>query len=158
MSGVHNQFPADQDPVSGTLHPITWDVRLLDLEKPPRGSNINRFWRIALEDPRIWAGTMKVLAEKLKDDTLLKGGRGAPRARAGALRRRHRVRPAPSGVIPPIGDAQEALATLRKNIETLRGWFSDTKVSYWAGDGRAEPAGPSMSLSKDMRRPASRAS
>ena len=23
---------------------------------------------------------------------------------------------------------------LRKNIETLRGWFSDTKVSYWAGE------------------------
>ena len=59
MSGVHNQFWYE-DPVSGTLHPIPWDVRLLDLEKPPRGSNIHRFWRIALEDPRFWAGTMRV--------------------------------------------------------------------------------------------------
>ncbi|MCY3000585.1 MAG: CotH kinase family protein [Planctomycetota bacterium] len=138
MSGVHNQFWYE-DPVSGTLHPITWDVRLLDLEKPPRGSNINRFWRIALEDPRIWAGTMKVLAEKLKDDTLLKEAE----ARLALVQERYadaieydQLR---SGVIPPIGDAQEALATLRKNIETLRGWFSDTKVSYCAApspDGR----------------------
>jgi hypothetical protein len=133
MSGVHNQFWYE-DPVSGTLHPIPWDVRLLDLEKPPRGSNINRFWRIALEDPRIWAGTMKVLAEKLNDDSILK----AAEARLALVQERFadaieydQLR---SGVIPPIGDAQEALATLRKNIETLRGWFSDTKVSYWAGE------------------------
>lgn len=131
MSGVHNQFWYE-DPVSGTLHPVPWDVRLLDLEKPPRGSNINRFWRIALEDPRIWAGTMKVLAEKLKDDSLLK----AAEERLALVQERYadaieydQLR---SGVIPPIGDAQEALATLRKNIETLRGWFSDTKVSYCA--------------------------
>jgi hypothetical protein len=130
MSGVHNQFWYE-DPVSGTLHPVPWDVRLLDLEKPPRGSNINRFWRIALEDPRIWAGTMKVLAEKLKDDSLL----NEAEARLALVQERFddaieydQLR---SGIIPPIGDAKQALATLRKNVETLRGWFADPKVSYF---------------------------
>jgi len=131
MSGVHNQFWYE-DPVSGTLHPVPWDVRLLDLEKPPRGSNINRFWRIALEDPRLWTGAMNVLAEKLKDDSLLM----VAQARL-ALVQEHfadaiaydQLR---SGVIPPIGDAREALATLRKNIETLRGWASDASAACCA--------------------------
>jgi len=131
MSGVHNQFWYE-DPVSGTLHPVPWDVRLLDLEKPPRGSNINRFWRIALQDPRIWIGTMNVLAEKLRDDSILK----AAEARLALVQERcadaieyDQLR---SGVIPPIGDAQHALATLRKNIETLRSWFSDASATYCA--------------------------
>ena len=128
MSGVHNQFWYE-DPASGTLHPIPWDVRLLDLEKPPRGSNIHRLWRVALEDPRIWAGTMKVIAEKLGDDSLLK----AAEARLARVQDRYadaleydRIR---SGIIPPIGDAAVALATLRKNIEVLRGWSRDAKAS-----------------------------
>lgn len=128
MSGVHNQFWYE-DPVSGTLHPITWDVRLLDLEKPPRGSNIHRFWRIALEDPRIWSGTMKVLAAKLADDSLLE----AATERLARVQGRYadaieydRIR---SGIIPPIGDAALALATLRRNIEVLRGWSRDAKAS-----------------------------
>ena len=138
MSGVHNQFWYE-DPVSGTLHPVPWDVRLLDLEKPPRGSNINRFWRIALEDPRLWTGAMKVLAEKLKDDSLLM----VAQARLAHVQEHFadaiaydRLR---SGVIPPIGDAREALATLRKNIETLRGWASDARAkacSAMSPDGR----------------------
>ena len=128
MSGVHNQFWYE-DPVSGTLHPIPWDVRLLDLEKPPRGSNIHRFWRIALEDPRFWAGTMRVLSEKLKDDSLLK----AAEERLALVQARHsdaleydRIR---SGIIPPIGDAAVALATLRRNVEILRGWVRDATAS-----------------------------
>lgn len=131
MSGVHNQFWYE-DPVSGTLHPIPWDVRLLDLEKPPRDSNINHFWRVALEDPRIWAGTMRVLAEKLKDDSLLQSAA----ARMALVQERYadaiEYDTLRSGIVPPIGDAQEALATLRKNIETLRSWRSDAKASVSA--------------------------
>jgi hypothetical protein len=127
MSGVHNQFWYE-DPVNGSLHPIPWDVRLLELGKPPQGSNVNRFWRAALKDPRIWAGTMRVLSEKLADDSLVRGAEErmerVERLYADAIEY-EQLR---GGVIPPIGDAREALATLRKNVETLRGWMADARV------------------------------
>ena len=49
-SGVHNQFWYE-DPSSGVLHPIAWDLRMLDLDHPPADSRFNRFWRAALREP-----------------------------------------------------------------------------------------------------------
>jgi hypothetical protein len=131
MSGVHNQFWYE-DPAAGTLHPIVWDVRLLDLTQPPRGSNVNRFWRAALKDPRLWEGTMRVLAEKLADDSLL----AAAEERVRGVWERHRDAFAydalRAGVVPPVGDPETTLATLRKNVETLREWTRDARASVAA--------------------------
>ncbi len=129
MSGVHNQFWYE-DPTSGKLHPIVWDVRLLDLEKPPPGSNINRFWRAALEDPRVWDGAMREVAKWLEGDRLYK----LAEARVNEAWRKYeaefRYDTLRAGVIPPVGDPQTTLATLRRNLDTLRGWMSDSQVSY----------------------------
>jgi hypothetical protein len=123
------------------LHPVVWDVRLLDLEHPPRDSNINRFWRAALKDPRVWEG----------DDARTRGeaeGRFAPPAAEqrvnGVWQRYHdefEYDTLRSGVIPPVGDPQSTLAILRKNVETLRKWLEDARVS-----AHVEPLGKSSFL------------
>lgn len=129
MSGVHNQFWYE-DPVSGTLHPVVWDVRLLDLSKPPRGSNINFFWRQVLRDPRVWTGTMKVLAEKLGADSLLESAAARMHFVAERYADAIAFEQLRSGAVPPIGDVESALAILRKNVETLRGWLNDASVQF----------------------------
>ncbi|MDX1745577.1 MAG: CotH kinase family protein [Halobacteriales archaeon] len=48
MSGVHNQFWYE-DPSTGHLHPIPWDLRLLLLGSRP--APVNEFLRAALRDP-----------------------------------------------------------------------------------------------------------
>lgn len=132
MSGVHNQLWYE-DPTSGTLHPVVWDVRLLDLDKPPPHSNINRFWRAALKDPRIWDGAMREVAKWLEGDKLMKL---AEERVNGAWQRfgdEFAYDMLRAGVVPPVGDPEVTLATLRKNVETLRGWLSDASASVTIG-------------------------
>jgi len=129
MSGVHNQFWYE-DPTSGKLHPIVWDVRLLDLEKPPPGSNINRFWRAALEDPRVWDGAMREVAKWLEGDKLYKLAEQRVNEAWKKYDAKFEYESLRAGVIPPVGDPRTTLATLRKNLETLRGWLSDVNVEY----------------------------
>jgi hypothetical protein len=128
MSGVHNQFWYE-DPSNGKFHPLPWDVRLLDLEHPPRGSNYNRFWRAALRDPRVWSGTMRVLADKLKDDRILREAEERIHREWSRYRDEFQYDTLRNGVIPPVGDPDSTLATLRKNVETLRGWMKDARAS-----------------------------
>lgn len=137
MSGVHNQFWYE-DPTSGKLHPIVWDVRLLDLDKPPTGSNINRFWRAALEDPRVWDGAMREVAKWLEGDKLYK----LAEQRVNEAWRKYEAEfeydTLRAGVIPPVGDPKTTLATLRKNLDTLRAWASDARCetsSVYQDDG-----------------------
>jgi len=129
MSGVHNQFWYE-DPTSGKLHPIVWDVRLLDLDKPPPGSNINRFWRAALEDPRVWDGAMREVAKWLEGDKLYKLAEQRVNEAWKKYEAEFQYESLRAGVIPPVGDPRTTLATLRKNLDTLRGWLSDVNVEY----------------------------
>lgn len=128
MSGVHNQFWYE-DPTSGKLHPIVWDVRLLDLEKPPPGSNINRFWRAALEDPRVWDGAMREVAKWLEGDKLYKLAEQRVNEAWRKYEAEFEYESLRAGVIPPVGDPRTTLATLRKNLDTLRGWTREAQVS-----------------------------
>jgi parallel beta-helix repeat protein len=127
MSGVHNQFWYE-DPTSGKLHPIVWDVRLLDLEKPPPGSNINRFWRAALEDPRVWDGAMREVAKWLEGDKLFKLAEERVNRAWEKYEAEFEYDSLRAGVVPPVGDPKTTLATLRKNLDTLRRWMSDVAV------------------------------
>lgn len=138
MSGVHNQFWYE-DPTSGKLHPVVWDVRLLDLEKPPTGSNINRFWRAALEDPRVWDGAMREVAKWLEGDKLYKLAEQRVNEAWRKYEAEFKYDTLRAGVIPPVGDPQSTLATLRKNLDTLRGWMSDVRVEYRATPNSTNP-------------------
>ena len=131
MSGVHNQFWYE-DPADGRLHPIVWDLRLLDIDDPPPGSVINRFWRAALRDPRVMHDALIEVSRWLADDRLL----ALVRERAEAVEARYadhlaydRLR---AGVISPVGSAGATLALLRHNLERLGEWTRDARVAWVA--------------------------
>jgi len=126
MSGVHNQLWYD-DPVDGTLHPIVWDLRLLDLEHPPRDSNWNRFWQEILRDPRVLDEALTYLNARLADG-LLDEARERVETVHGRYRDHFEYDRLREGVIHPVGDPESTLALLAANAEVLRGWIGDARV------------------------------
>jgi hypothetical protein len=135
MSGVHNQYWYE-DPTSGTLHPVLWDVRLLDLEAPPRDSNVNRFWRAALRDPRVWNGALREVAARLKDDRLLREAEQRARGAWERYRDAFEYDSLRAGIVLPVGDPDTAVAMLKKNLDTLRSWIADARASVGIESGR----------------------
>ncbi len=71
MSPIHNQLWYE-DPSSGKLHPIVWDLLLRRLDMPAADARIHRLWSAALRDPRLLDDTMATLDGWLRDDRLLK--------------------------------------------------------------------------------------
>ena len=127
MSGVHNQLWYD-DPVTGKLHPIVWDLRLLELGSPPRGSNWNRFWREVLRDPRVMADALAYLDANL--DRVLETARERATSAWETYRPHFEYDRLREGVIHPVGDPESTLARLERNAERLRGWIEDARVDW----------------------------
>lgn len=135
MSNIHNQLWY-LDPSTQTLHPIPWDLRVLDLADPP-DQPLNGFLRAALRDPfvvdatlreveaRIAGGELQSLADSLAW-TIWE--RYADYFAYEALRAR---------AIPPLGEPADVLAQLAANIELLNDWIADSRVRFHAG--RAGP-------------------
>ncbi len=133
MSGVHNQLWYE-DPTSARLHPIAWDLRLLDLSAPPPESNLNRFWRVTLRDPRLWADALRHVARALQPGGLFERGRTIAReaeARYATELARERLR---DGVISPVGSAAEIERLLDRNAALLSSWVADARAAWtsWA--------------------------
>lgn len=128
MSGVHNQL-VYEDPSTQLLHPIPWDVRLLDLARPGP-QVVNRWFRELLADPFVVDETIRELATRLADGRVL--------AAADSLVRTLEARYAPhlaydrlrEGTIPPVGRGDDVLAQLRANARLLRRW-TDSSVVAW---------------------------
>lgn len=128
MSGVHNQFWYE-DPSSGLLHQIPWDVRLLDLERPPQGSNFNRALRTFLRDPRVFDGALAELAKQMADGRLMAAAKrrlDELDQRFGDMLEYERLR---EGLIPDVGSSHGCLAVLEKNLSTLRTWIGDARAA-----------------------------
>lgn len=137
MSGVHNQLWYEE-PSSGKLHPVVWDLRLLPLEPAPQP--VNRFLATLLRDPRVMAGALEELHGWLRDDRLLALARerlARPAERYAAELGIDRLR---AGAISDVGDAGEALAQLAENLDVLRAWVGDARADAWSG--RAPELGP----------------
>jgi hypothetical protein len=128
MSGIHNQLWYE-DPVTGLLHPIVWDLRLLDLERPPPHSNYNRLWRAVLRDPRVLDGALETLADWLADDRLAELARARVESTYELYREHFEYDELRSGVIHPVGDPRSTLERFDANLATLRGWTQDARVS-----------------------------
>ena len=137
MSGIHNQLWYE-DPATGVLHPVVWDLRLLDLEHPLPHSNWNRFWRAVLREPAVLDGALGHLARWIEDDRLLDLARRRVVTTYAQYRDHFEYDQLRAGVIPPVGRPGEVLARLRKNLEVLREWTRDTRVRVatgpWVGD------------------------
>ncbi len=127
-SGVHNHFWYE-DSSSGLLHPIPWDLRLLELSNPPPNARFNRFWRAALRDPRVFAAALEEIWKRNQDGKLLAG----VKARVEEVCNRYqdgfefdRLR---SGQSSDVGTPEQVLGTLSKNLATLDGWCRDARAA-----------------------------
>ncbi|HVS12101.1 MAG TPA: right-handed parallel beta-helix repeat-containing protein [Planctomycetota bacterium] len=131
MSGVHNQFWYE-DPATALLHPVVWDLRLLELGVPRPNVNLNRFWRAALRDPRVFDGAL------VEIEPWLEGGRlmALARERLERVEGRHRdaleLDRLRAGIISPVGEVEECLETLRASLGVLATWLQDARVDFCA--------------------------
>lgn len=134
MSGVHNQFWYE-DPSTGLLHPIPWDLRLLELGSRP--GRVNEFFRAALRDPFLADRTLAVVRDRMEAGlygwaertTRSMYERYAPHIEYDRLR---------SDIIDDPGAPEEILPQLRENLRTLEAWMADATTRFHAapaGDG-----------------------
>ncbi len=126
MDGVHNQL-LYEDPSTQQLHPIPWDIRLLDFSRPRQ--RFNHLFQAVLRDPFVVDATMREIARQIEDDHILRVAdslataadtRYAPYFAADRLRR---------GLIPDVGEAAEAVSRIRGNVALLRRWLGNDSVA-----------------------------
>jgi len=129
MDNLHNQFWYE-DPSTGTLHPVPWDVRLLDLGEPPTW--VNHLLHMVLRDPFVVDRTAEVL-----EQTLSGGIEGRAQALLDDVARRYaphlRFEQAREDEIPEIEDPQDVLSLLRGNLSLLGRWLEDVRFAYGSG-------------------------
>ncbi|MCE9593991.1 MAG: CotH kinase family protein [Planctomycetes bacterium] len=131
MSGVHNQFWYE-DPSSGLLHQIPWDIRLLDLDRPPADSHFNRALRTFLRDPRIFDGALAELAKQIEGGKLFAAAKRRMdeiETRFGDMLEYEHLR---EGLIPDIGTSQACLSTIERNLAKVKTWIGDASVACHA--------------------------
>ena len=132
MDDVHNQFWYE-DPWSGYLHPIAWDLRLLPLDQPPM--QLNSVFRAALRDPLVLDGVLRDLRELIHDRRFAALGDSLVRAVYRRYQPYFRYEYARGSLIPEIGTPDEVLATLHRNIALLTRWLEDARVAYQGTSG-----------------------
>lgn len=131
LSNVHNQFWY-QDPASDRMHPIPWDIRVLDLAAPAPHP-VNEGLRALLRDPWIFRD---VLAEV---HAQLEAGRLLPEAEALLAEAEARFTDELAydrlrgGAIPPLGSPDETLDILRRNLAELARRRDDAQVRFALG-------------------------
>ena len=132
MDDVHNQFWYE-DPWSGYLHPIAWDLRLLRLERPPM--QLNSVFRAALRDPLVLDGVLRDLRHLIRDRRFAALGDSLVREVYRRYQPYFKYEHAREGLIPEVGTPDEVLSTLHRNIALLEQWLEDGRVAYQGSSG-----------------------
>ena len=128
MSGVNNQFWYE-DPSTGKLQPIPWDLRLLDLARPPQRIG-NLFLRAALRDPYLVDEALTTVHEWSIDDRLYQRAEELTREAFDRYRPHFEFDRLRGDLISDVGSPEEVLPILRRNLETLESWMADSRVRY----------------------------
>ncbi len=126
MSGVHNQNWYE-DPSTGSLHPIPWDLRLLDLSRP-QGRINNHFLRAALRDPFVVDGALEAVREWTADGRLLRLAEGLTRGVYERYRPHFDYDRLRDELISSVGTPDEVLTQLAANLATLDRWIADSRA------------------------------
>ncbi len=126
MSGVHNQHWYE-DPSDGTLHPIPWDLRLLDLTRP-QGRINNRFLAAALRDPFVVDGALTAVREWTADGRLIRLAEELTRGVYERYRPHFEYDRLRDESISSVGEPAEVLRALAANIATLETWLADSRA------------------------------
>ncbi|MEZ4588656.1 MAG: CotH kinase family protein [Gemmatimonadales bacterium] len=133
MDRVHNQF-LYEDPSTQLLHPIPWDIRLLDLGKPETRP-VNDLFQAMLSDPFVVDQVTREVSAALERGVESRGDSlvHAVEHRYADFLAYDRSR---SGLVPDVGSADESAAQLRANGRLLRRWLAnDTVAFHVAADG-----------------------
>ena len=132
MDGVHNHF-LYEDPSTQRLHFIPWDIRLIDLTRPPAG--VNQLFHHLLRDP--------LLVDQVLQEVKRGEERGVGRI-ADSLMRSVESRHATYlqydrgrvGLVPDVGSGPESAALLHANLRELSRWSRSDTVAFagnWSG-------------------------
>ncbi|MFQ5690913.1 MAG: CotH kinase family protein, partial [Gemmatimonadota bacterium] len=133
MSGVHNQYWYE-DPSTGRLHPIPWDLRLLNLARPT--ARVNAFFQEALRDPFLVDETLHLLRVRLEDGSLQRRAEEITREAYTRFRPHFEYDRLRGELISDVGAPDEVLSRLAGNLRTLESWISDAGVRFRAGTDR----------------------
>ncbi len=143
MDAIHNQMWYE-DISTGLLHPIPWDVRVLDLRR--QDQRLSPVFRALLRDPFLPDAILREVHRRLdggfvaQADSLMRG----VVARYPDAIAYDRLR---GGLIPDPGDPDEAVAKLRGNAAELTRWLDDAVVAVATG---AAPGGVTV-LDAELR-------
>ena len=131
MGNRHNQFWYE-DPSSGTMHPIVWDLSMRRLAFPRPRVAINRLWGTVLRDPRVFDGTLRFLTDWLEEDRFfelaLQLADSAQAAHPVAFDYDYRR----YGMIVPLSSRGTVRRRVRSNVDLLNGWLRDARVAFHA--------------------------
>lgn len=132
MTNLHNQFWYE-DPSSGRLRPIVWDIRLLSLEDEPPHP-LNTAFTSLLRDPRLFDAVMQVLATRRADESLLAG----VEAQLAMLEKRF-AKPLAyealrEGTVPDLTSPGDVRRRLEANAAVVASWVDDARVSVLSQD------------------------
>lgn len=129
MDGIHNQL-LYEDPSTQQMHPIPWDIRILDLGNPEKP--VSPLFQAMLRDPFVLDSTMREVARRLQGDAFLKLAdslvRGTEARYADELEY-DRLR---KGLIPDVNSSDAAMSVLRTNAAMLRKRLASDTVAFAA--------------------------
>ena len=135
LSGVHNQFWFD-DPATGTLHPIPWDLRLRSLDARPTNP-LNPFLEAVLRDPRVADETLQIVHATLEAG-LVDRMDGMVDSLAAAFGPHLEYESLRAGLVSAPGNPADVKDLVRRNGELLLARASDARLGFSAfapGDG-----------------------
>ena len=139
MDEFHNQFWYE-DPSTGTLHPIVWDLGLMDIGSMPY--RLNAFLRAALRDPFLVDAVLEYVQARISDGSVERAAASArvldDRYRPHFEYDRERFRALGSTLMLEIGSADSVEALVAKNIETLGEWIADAPTAFHAAPQRPD--------------------
>jgi hypothetical protein len=134
LSNVHNNFWYE-DPSSGLLHPIPWDLRLVGLEKLQVSQNrLSRILAELLRNPFVLDRALHVAQEKVANDRLIKTAEQIVRSVYERYKEHFEYDRLREPFTPVVGDPDQALSELSSNIRLLKAWFQDSLVAFHAKD------------------------
>ena len=131
MDGIHNQLWYE-DPASGLLHPIVWDLRFYNSAKPKEQQPLNRLLVKVLRDPRIYDGALRAIAEWAADPSLLERVLRRIDAVSAPYADEYAIEYLREGQIRAVGRPEALKANLEWNTSVLTGWAGDTDIAFLA--------------------------
>ena len=133
MDDLHNQNWY-QDPYRATLHPIAWDIRVMDVR---RAGPVSQLTERVLRDPFVVDRALRTLHERVASRTMIAVADSLAREAEARYRDHFAYDRLRAGLIPDVGTPQEIVATLESNAKALAEWTADARVDYRATEAGA---------------------